>query len=129
MVTWNLPADDPDESAEWAHSLATDFLQRRGCDETCQALGALLSADLVRQAVAHRVGPVELHIDHVDYEVELRVRAARVGAVTNEDELVLMRRLATSWGQDTTGDQPVTWCRFGCLEGPSSPCHAAPTDP
>jgi hypothetical protein len=73
-------------------------LQRRGCDETCQALGALLSADLVRQAVTQRAGPVVLHIDHVDYEVELRVRAARIGAVSGEDELVLMRRLATSLG-------------------------------
>ena len=128
MASWNLPADDPDEIAEWAHTLATDYLQGRGCDATCQALGALLSADLVRHAAASHAERVAFEIDHAASEVELRVNTASLGSVAGDnDTLDLLRRLASSWGHNTNSEPPAIWCRFACLEGHPRPCAPDPS--
>jgi hypothetical protein len=128
MASWNLPADDPDDTAECAHTLAADYLQSRGCDPTCQALGALLSADLVRHAACGRGERIALEIDHAEHEVELRVNPALLGSVAgNNDTLHLLRRLATSWGY--TSEPPAIWCRFACLEGHPRPCTAHHSEP
>jgi hypothetical protein len=127
MASWNLPGDHRDETAEWAHQIATEHLRRQGCDETCRALGALLTSDLARHALSTGSGPLHLEIEHAEDQVELRVTAAMPGAATGaDDKLGLLRRLAASWGHNTTNNRLETWCRFACLAGHPRPCNPKP---
>src|SRR6266567_3901253 len=127
MASWTIP--ESEETVEWAYWIATDYLERQGCDETCRALGALLSSDLARHMRARTDGAVQLEIDHEPDHVELRVSGhpIRLGAHDDQEDLSLLRRLATRWGAETVGDQNTTWCRFGCMVGDPGPCTPDPT--
>jgi hypothetical protein len=130
MAAWSLPSDRADESAEWAHWLATEFLGRRGCDETCQALGALLCVDLVRHVLDQHGAPIHVYIDMARPQIELRVSASLIGCSAGDDNrLDLLRRLASSWGSDTFGDRYSAWCRFACLAENRSRCRHELTGP
>jgi hypothetical protein len=126
MASWTIP--ESGETVEWAFWIATDYLERRGCDETCRALGALLSSDLARHVLANTDGAVHLEIDHATDYVELRVsgHAIRLGAPDDQEDLSLLRRLATTWGAETIGDRNTSWCRFGCMVSDPRPCVTHP---
>jgi hypothetical protein len=117
MASWTIP--ESGETVEWAFWIATDYLERQRCDETCRALSALLSSDLARHVLAHTDGAVQLEIDHATDHVELRVsgHAIRPGAPNDPEDLSLLRRLATTWGSETVDDRNTTWCRFRCMVG------------
>ena len=122
MASWWLPDDGA--TTEWARQIATQYLERHGCDETCQALAALLTSELVGDALANTRGPLNLVIDHAATEVELRVASGPIGLANgNDDRLGLLKRLAASWGSETAEDRIETWCRFACLAGRPRTCQ------
>jgi len=127
MASWTIP--DSQETAEWAYLITTDHLEHQGCDETCRALGALLSSDLARHVRAHTDGAVQLNIDHATDHVELRVsgHALRLGGSDDQEALNLLSRLTMTWDTETIGDRMTTWCRFGCMVGAPRPCASEPT--
>jgi hypothetical protein len=122
MASWWLPDDGA--TTEWGRQIATQYLERQGCDETCQALAALLTGELVRDALTKSRGPINLVIDHAATEVELRVASRPIGTADgDDDELGLLKRLAASWSSARDKDRIETWCRFACLAGRPRTCR------
>jgi hypothetical protein len=95
MVTWNLPTDG--HSAEWARLITEDFLGRRGCDEACRELAALVSTELVKDALQRSNETIVLGIECAeDASLTIRASAVETSQRTIDDEpLTLVERLAT----------------------------------
>jgi hypothetical protein len=117
MATWNLPTDG--HSAEWARLITEDFLGRRGCDEGCREVAALVSTELVKDALQFSDGAIVLAIEFAE-DASLTIGASAVETTqrTGEDGgLSLVERLATRCDRrrDEERGTVETVCRLRCL--------------
>jgi hypothetical protein len=117
MATWNLPTDG--HSAEWARLITEDFLGRRGCDEACRELAALVSTELVNDALRFSDGSIVLGIDCAD-DAALTIRATAVETTRraiDDEPLSLVERLATRTDRrrDEQRGTVETVCELRCI--------------
>jgi hypothetical protein len=121
MATWNLPSDG--HTAEWARLITQDFLGRRGCEEACRELAALVSTELVNDALRCSDGTIVLGIECAeDASLTIRASAAETAPSTarstgDDEHLSLVERLATRCDRrrDDERGTTETVCELRCL--------------
>jgi hypothetical protein len=117
MATWNLPIDG--HSAEWARLITEDFLGRRGCGDGCRELAALVSTELVSDALKISNGTIVLGIECGE-DMSLTIRASAVATnhrAVDDHGLALVERIATRCERrrDETQGRVETVCELRCV--------------
>lgn len=129
MTTWNLPTDE--HTAEWAQLITKDFLGRRGCDESCRTLAALVSRELVNDALGSSAGPVILGIECSGAAIAIRTSAIRTGPrPLDERPPSIFRGLVANCerrSDEETGRTDTT-CELRCVMDGDGDCRLEEVD-